>query len=53
MAIYGSIIQGSEPVYAYQLDGEGGFIAIDVNAEATPQMPFWLHYAYRNKASYQ
>ena len=53
MAIYGSIIQGSEPVHAYQLDGEGGFIAIDVNAEATPQRPFWLHYDYRNKASYQ
>ncbi|UBX30544.1 zinc transporter ZntB [Arsenophonus apicola] len=53
VAIYGSIIQGSEPVHAYQLDGEGGFITIDVNAEATPQMPFWLHYDYRNKASYQ
>nr|WP_282553249.1 zinc transporter ZntB [Providencia sneebia] len=49
--IYGSLFQGSNPVHAFQLDGNGGFLPIDVNASATQQSPFWLHYDYKNNES--
>lgn len=38
--IYGSLFQSSNPVHAFQLNGEGGFIPLDVNASATQQSPF-------------
>lgn len=51
--IYGSLFQSSNPVHAFQLNGEGGFIPLDVNASATQQSPFWLHYDYKNRESEQ
>ncbi|ELX8378743.1 zinc transporter ZntB [Providencia vermicola] len=49
--IYGSLFQSSNPVHAFQLNGDGGFLPIDVNASATQQSPFWLHYDYKNRES--
>ena len=46
---YGSQFQHSNPVHAFQLDGDGGVLPIDLNATATQQSPFWLHYDYKNK----
>ncbi|CAG9414756.1 zinc transporter ZntB [Providencia alcalifaciens] len=46
---YGSQFQHSSPVHAFQLDGNGGVLPIDLNANATQQSPFWLHYDYKNK----
>ncbi|MCW2254962.1 zinc transporter [Providencia alcalifaciens] len=49
--IYGSLFQGSNPVHAFQLTGDGGFLPIDPNASATQQSPFWLHYDYKDPES--
>ncbi|BBG58704.1 MULTISPECIES: zinc transporter ZntB [Providencia] len=51
-SIYGSQFQDSSPVHAFQLNGKGGFLPIDVNATATQQSPFWFHYDYKNKESF-
>lgn len=51
--VYGSAFQNSNPVHAFQLNGNGGLLPIDVNASATQQMPFWLHYDYKNHESFQ
>ena len=51
--VYGSLFQNSNPVHAFQLNGDGGLLPIDVNASATQQSPFWLHYDYKNQDSFQ
>ncbi|MEI9748049.1 zinc transporter ZntB [Moellerella wisconsensis] len=51
--IYGSLFQNSDPVHGFQLDGKGGVLPIDLNASATQNNPFWLHYDYKNQQSKQ
>ncbi|MEY0890696.1 CorA family divalent cation transporter [Providencia rettgeri] len=50
--IYGSLFQNSNPVHAFQLNGDGGLLPIDVNASANQQSPFWLHYDYKDPQSF-
>nr|WP_314265418.1 zinc transporter ZntB [uncultured Moellerella sp.] len=49
--IKGSLFEGSNPVHAFQLNGQGGILPIDADAIATQENPFWLHYDYKNKQS--
>ncbi|APC11665.1 MULTISPECIES: zinc transporter ZntB [Providencia] len=50
--IYGSLFQNSNPVHAFQLNGDGGLLPLDVNASASQQSPFWLHYDYKDPQSF-
>ncbi|AJI94200.1 corA-like Mg2+ transporter family protein [Yersinia ruckeri] len=49
--VAGTMLQISDAVYAYQLDGKGGVTPIAVDAVATSQQPCWLHLDYTRQES--
>ncbi|KFK94550.1 MULTISPECIES: zinc transporter ZntB [unclassified Serratia (in: enterobacteria)] len=49
--IEGRDLQGSDAVYAYQLDGKGGTTPINDESKITRDEPCWLHLDYAHAAS--
>lgn len=44
-----SLFESAKPVYACQLDGKGGSVALTDTTEATTTHPCWVHFDYRDQ----